>query len=78
MFYVYVLISTSSCRLYKGFCSDLKRRLAEHNAGKTQSTKPFIPWEIAYYEKFNSFTEAIIREKFFKTSAGRKFLKKVL
>jgi putative endonuclease len=76
MYFVYVLRSISSGRLYKGFCSDLKKRLSEHNSGKTTSTKPFIPWVIAYYEEFISIEEAISREKFLKTSAGRRFLKK--
>jgi len=78
MYYVYVLRSISSGRLYKGFCSDLERRLSEHNSGKTQSSKPFIPWKIVYYEMFNSRDEAIAREKFLKTSAGRRFLKKYI
>jgi putative endonuclease len=78
MYYVYVIRSISFGNLYKGFCSDLNRRLAEHNSGKTKSNKHFIPWEIAYYESFTSIEEAISREKFFKTSAGRKYLKKIL
>jgi putative endonuclease len=78
MYFVYVLRSISSGRLYKGFCSDIEKRLFEHNSGKTTSTRPFIPWEIAYYEKFNSVEEAISREKYFKTSAGRRFLRKVI
>ena len=68
----------SSGRLYKGFCSDLEKRLSEHNSGKTISTKPFVPWKIAYYEELYSLEEAIAREKYFKTSAGRRFLKTIL
>ena len=78
MYYVYILRSIPFGNLYKGFCSDLERRLAEHNAGKTKSTKHFIPWEIIYYECFNTIDEAILREKYFKSSAGRRYLKKVL
>jgi putative endonuclease len=78
MYFVYVLKSVSTGRLYKGFCADLRIRLAEHNAGKTKSTKPFIPWEIVYYEEFLYADKAIAREKYFKSSAGRRFLKKVI
>jgi len=78
MYYVYVLRSLSSKRLYKGFCADLQQRLHEHNLGKTKSTKPFIPWEIVYYEASESLEKATAREKYFKTSAGRRFLKTVL
>ena len=78
MYYVYVLRSIPFGNLYKGFCSNLEKRLIEHNSGKTKSIKHFIPWEIAYYESFDSIEEAISREKYFKTSAGRKYLKKLL
>jgi putative endonuclease len=78
MYYVYVLRSLSFNRLYKGFCSDLQKRLSEHNSGKTKSTKPFMPWMIAYYEEFNSINEAIARERFLKTAAGRRFLKNLI
>ena len=75
-YYSYVLKSTSTGRLYKGHCSNLNIRLNQHNAGHTISTKPFIPWEIAYFEEFDTREEAIKREKYFKTAAGRRFLKK--
>jgi putative endonuclease len=78
MYYAYVLRSIPFGNLYKGFCSDLNNRLAEHNSGKTKSNKHFAPWKIAYFESFSSIQEAIAREKYFKTSAGRKFLKKAL
>jgi putative endonuclease len=78
MYYVYVLRSIPSGSLYKGHCSDLKRRLAEHNAGKTKSIKHLIPWEIAYFEQADSIEEAVAREKYFKSSAGRRYLKKLL
>ena len=38
----------------------------------------FMPWEIVYYETFETIHEAISREKYFKSSAGRKYLKKVI
>jgi len=63
-------------RFYKGHCVDLKLRLKQHNSGQTVSTKPFIPREIVYFEEFVSRIEAVKREKYFKTAAGRRFLKK--
>lgn len=41
----------------------------------TKSIKPYIPIEIVYFEEFASRQEAIKREKFFKSAAGRRFLK---
>jgi len=52
MFYVYILKSKSANRFYIGHTNNLKRRLEEHNAGKTSSIKAYIPWEIIYCEEF--------------------------
>jgi len=74
-YYAYVLLSKNTGRYYKGHCSDLDKRLKEHNMGKTKATKLFRPWEIVYYEVFETLSEAINREKYFKTAAGRRYLK---
>jgi putative endonuclease len=75
MFYAYVLKSIESEFLYKGHCNDLEVRLKQHNAGMTKSTKPYRPFILAYFEEFSTEAEAIKREKYFKTAAGRRFLK---
>ncbi len=77
-YYVYVLYSKAFDRYYKGFNKDLQKRLIQHNKGETKSTKPYIPWEIVYYEKFDSKEKALAREKYLKSAAGRRFLKNVL
>ncbi len=74
-FYTYVLFSKSHNRFYKGHCQNLELRLKEHNSGKTRSIKAFQPWEIIYYEEFQTRGEAVKRERYFKTAAGRRFLK---
>jgi putative endonuclease len=48
MFYVYILKSKTSKRIYKGTTSDLKVRLKQHNAGKVMSTKAYRPWLLVY------------------------------
>ena len=60
---------------YKGHCQNLEQRLKEHNSGMTLSIRPYIPFRIVYFERFISLEEAIQREKYFKTAAGRRFLK---
>ncbi len=77
-YYTYVLYSPMTKRLYKGHTGDIKNRLSLHNTGQVKSTKPFIPWEIKYFETFKTRDEAIRREKYLKTSAGRRFLKRKL
>lgn len=59
----------------RGHCQDIENRLKEHNTGKTKSTKGYIPWQLVYFETFNSREEAIEREKFFKSGKGREFLR---
>ncbi len=75
-FYTYVIYSKNYNRLYKGHCENIEKRIIQHNKGFTKSTKPFIPWDLIYFEEFKTREEAIKRERYFKTAAGRRFLKK--
>ena len=75
MFYVYVIKSSGTDFVYKGHCEDLKKRLEQHNAGMTKSIKPYIPFKLVYFEEYETKNEAIKREKYFKTAAGRRYLK---
>lgn len=63
MYYVYLLKSRKTGRLYIGYTSDLKRRFQQHNSGQNRSTKFGTPWELKYYEAFESSTDARKREK---------------
>jgi len=75
-FYAYVIYSRSHDRYYKGHCENIESRLKEHNRGNTKSTKAFTPWELMYFEEFPTREEAIKRERYFKTAAGRRYLNK--
>jgi len=74
-FYVYVLKSISHNKRYIGSCMNLTIRLENHNKGKVKSSKAYRPYEIVYTEEYQSRTDAIKREKFFKTINGYNFLK---
>ncbi|WP_340075493.1 GIY-YIG nuclease family protein [Leptobacterium sp. I13] len=50
-------------------------RLKQHNAGKTTSTKAFIPWEIVHTEVYDTAELARNREKYLKSAAGRRWRK---
>ena len=78
MFVVYVIQSQIDSRLYKGFTNDIANRLKEHNSGKTQSTKAFLPWVLVYSEQVSSRIEAREREKYLKSGIGRDYLNKIL
>lgn len=78
LFYAYVLKSLNFDFYYKGHCYNLEERLQQHNSGLTRSIKPYIPFKIVYFEQFHNREEAIKREKYFKSAAGRRFLKNIL
>ena len=78
MFYTYVLLSLKDKRKYIGFTRDLKKRLKEHNSGKVESTKHRTPFVLIYYEACLSEEDAVIREKYFRTKWGFKYLQKRL
>ena len=79
MFYVYVLISKKVlAQTYVGYSTDLRQRLIQHNSGRSRATKPYAPWELLFYEAYQSKIDAKRREKYFKTTPGRKALRIML
>ena len=63
MFYVYIIKSKKSKKLYIGLTNDLRKRILEHNSGQSAYTKKFLPWKLIYYEAYLSNKDANIREK---------------
>ena len=75
MYYVYVLRSLKDRELYVGRTGDLKQRLLDHNKGKVSSTKDRRPLRCIYAEVCNNMKDAVYREKYLKTSWGKRYLK---
>ena len=78
LFYVYVLKSLTDDKNYVGFTIDLKRRLKEHGKGESFSTAPRRPFKLIYFEACTNEEDARRREKYMKTTYGRRFLAKRL
>ena len=78
MYFVYAIQSERDGRIYVGMCADIKVRLNEHNAGKTKSTKGFIPWKLIYKEELINRIEARKREIYLKSGIGKEFLKSLV
>ncbi|OGH92235.1 MAG: hypothetical protein A2534_01875 [Candidatus Magasanikbacteria bacterium RIFOXYD2_FULL_39_9] len=76
-YYVYVLEDVNG-KKYKGITNNLDRRLQEHRRGKTITTSKMKDIRVSYYEQYATFVEARAREVYFKTAAGRRFLKSKL
>jgi putative endonuclease len=66
MNYVYVLVSKKDGESYIGSTTDLRRRLAEHNDGKSKATAPRRPFILAYYEAYLDEDEARTRDQVLK------------
>jgi putative endonuclease len=62
MFYVYVLKSEKDNMMYIGSTNDLRRRIEEHNKGLAYSTRYRKPFNLVYYEAYNSEKDARKRE----------------
>ena len=75
MYYVYVLQSLKDGNMYAGFTTDLENRLKQHNAGRVDSTKSRIPLKLIYYEACINQKDALHREKYLKTTYGKRYLK---
>lgn len=76
LFTVYVLQHSISGKLYKGQTADVVKRIKEHNQGHTKSTRTSAgEWRLVYSEEYKTREEALKREKYFKSAAGRRFLK---
>jgi len=77
MYYVYILLLKDGT-FYKGSCSNLKARVIEHNLGKVKSTKDKRPLRLIHYECYLLKSDAQRREKYLKTTEGRRFLRQQL
>ncbi len=77
MHYAYILRSVNHPEMrYIGSTSDLKSRLAAHNAGKNPSTAKGRPWKIELYIAFESLAKARAFEKYLKSGSGHAFVKR--
>ena len=72
MNYVYLLKSEKKKWYYVGSTRNLKTRFIDHNLGKSKSTMPYRPFELIYYEAYNSHTLARKRELEIKNKGQQK------
>lgn len=76
MYYVYVLLSQKTHRLYIGSTNNLKRRFQEHQEGRGgEYTKNNRPFKLLFYEAFLEKSDAVKQELFYKSGYGREVVK---
>jgi predicted GIY-YIG superfamily endonuclease len=75
--YVYLLRSASHPdQRYVGMTSDLKARLAEHNAGRSPHTSKYVPWKLAVAVYFADNHKAQAFECYLKQGSGHAFARR--
>ncbi len=75
IYYVYILKSEIDNNMYVGYSKDLKNRIQQHNTGNVTSTKNRRPLILIYYEACLNQQDATHREKYLKTSWGKRYIK---
>jgi len=78
MHYVYVLRSGKDAGFYIGYSANLRKRFAQHVKGAAFATSHRGPWKLIYYEAYLEQPDALGRERYLKSGAGRKFLRSQL
>jgi predicted GIY-YIG superfamily endonuclease len=71
---VYLLQSVSNPeKRYVGITNDLRKRLYEHNSGKSHYTAKYCPWKIIVAIQFENDTTAQKFETYLKSGSGHAF-----
>jgi putative endonuclease len=76
MYFAYILQSRKDGSYYYGSAENIIQRPDQHNHSKVRFTKGHLPYKLHYSEEFSSRPEAVQREKFFKSIAGYRWLRK--
>jgi len=74
-YYIYVLESQKDKLFYTGYTKDLKNRIIQHENGEVNSTKNRRPLKLVYFEGGLNQQDATHREKYLKSSWGKRYIK---
>jgi len=78
MAWVYFLYSKKIDKYYVGACTDLDRRLYEHNLGHSKFTSTGIPWELVFKEEWQDLASAKQREMKIKKMKSRTYIQDLI
>jgi len=77
--YLYLLRSIPHPeRRYIGSTDDVRRRLIEHDAGRSIHTAKFAPWPLVAVVAFTDDARAIAFERYLKSGSGAEFARRHL
>jgi putative endonuclease len=75
MYYVYFLKSKVNGDIYIGSCENVVKRVMRHNNGLVKSTKAYRPWVLLSQEEYPTRSEAMQKERYYKSGQQRELLK---
>ena len=80
LYYIYIIENSFDQSWYIGFSTDVARRIDEHNKkiGGKYTKKKKGDWKLIYIEGYIHKLDALGREKYLKSGAGRIYIKKQL
>ncbi|TSC58571.1 MAG: putative endonuclease [Candidatus Peregrinibacteria bacterium Greene0416_19] len=78
MHFVYILRSDKDGELYTGYTTNIRQRVTDHNRGHVPSTARRVPLHLIFFECYSNKDDAVRREMYLKTSAGKKAIKFIL
>lgn len=74
---VYVLTSADpKAHYYIGLTSNVRSRLADHNAARSPHTAPYRPWQLHVTIELPDERRALDFERYLKSGSGRAFAKR--
>ena len=74
MYYVYYLLMSNG-KVYTGSTSDLRRRFSEHKRGHVRTSGKYLPVRLIGYEAYILKSDAQRREKYLKTTEGKRYFR---
>jgi len=72
--FVYILLLSNNT-YYTGMTNNLKRRMEEHNTGKSISTRNYLPAKLIYYTTLTDRKQARWLEKKIKNRGAARYLR---
>jgi len=78
MYYIVYILENNDKTWYTGFTTGLRKRIRAHLQGMSQYTSKRSGWKLIYCELYLNKKDALGREKFLKSGAGKKFINKQL
>ena len=73
-YYVYYILMANG-KIYTGYTSNLKKRYIQHESGAVVTTSKYLPLRIIGYEAYVLKTDTQRREKYLKTTEGKRYFR---